>query len=105
VLLLPRTPTAADLVALTFAEVRRAAVALPAVCGYLLESLHELHRSLPAEVREDPVVATALREQARLVVDGAAAAEPLPADLALVRETHDRLFGRRTPVARDGHRA
>lgn len=105
VLLLPRTPAAADLVALTFAEVRRAAAALPAVCGYLLECLHDLHHSLPPELREDPVVATALREQARLVVDGAAAAEPLPADLALVRETHDRLFGRRTPAARDGHRA
>jgi uncharacterized membrane protein len=93
VLTLPRTPSATELVELTFAEVRRAAAPLPAVCGYLLECLHDLGRSLPAEVREDPAIDAALRDQARLVLDGATRADLLPADLDGIREAHDRFFG------------
>lgn len=92
-LVLLRTPSAAELVELTFAEVRRAAAPLPAVGVYLLECLHDVRRSLPAEVREDPEIAGALAEQARLVVEGAARADLLDPDLAGVRAAHDRYFG------------
>lgn len=100
VLVLPHTPTSPQLVEMTFAEVRRAAAPLPAMCGYLLECLRDVRGSLPAEAREDREIDAALREQARLVVEGAAGADLLDTDLAGVREAHDRYFGRDAPAAR-----
>ena len=81
-LMLPEMPTHQDLVGLAYDELRRAAVAHPTVCVYLLESLSLLTelvgaRGLPD--REGP-----LREQARLVVAGCEAAELLPHDLRVV---------------------
>ncbi|WP_147201112.1 DUF2254 domain-containing protein [Pseudonocardia asaccharolytica] len=94
--LLPHTPTPPGLVALTFAEVRQATAALPDVCVYLLECLHEVRRALDPHPL-DPATLDAIAEQARLVVDGAARSDLLPEDLARLRHAYSRHFPRGPP--------
>ncbi|MDY7102340.1 MAG: DUF2254 domain-containing protein [Actinomycetota bacterium] len=84
-------PTHADLVALAFDEVRRAAATQPAVCIYLLEALSLLVESVEAAGLSDR--AAPLREQAWLTVEGCAAADLPPADLAAVEHAYRSRFG------------
>jgi uncharacterized membrane protein len=82
----------ADLVALAYDEVRRAAATMPSVCLYLLESLHLLCQAL--EEAGQPERAGPLRDQADLVLAGVEAADGvLEADRAEVREAHAAKFG------------
>jgi uncharacterized membrane protein len=82
----------ADLVALAYDEVRRAAAGMPAVCLYLLQSLHLLCQALEEAgqvERADP-----LRAQADLVLAGVESADGvLEADRAEVRRAHEAKFG------------
>jgi len=88
-LLLPHAAVPAELVALTFTEVRQSAASLPDVCIYLLECLLLVRRTLEVHAT-DPNVDAAIDNQARLVVEGAARAGSLPADLDRVRHAHAR---------------
>jgi uncharacterized membrane protein len=98
VLILPHTATPAELVGLTFAEVRQAAAPLPDVCVYLLECMHLVRRTLE-EHPVDPTAVAAIDEQARLTVVGCEHAELLPEDMARVRAAHRRLLGTASPVS------
>ncbi len=91
VLLVPHAPTPADLVALTFGEVRRSAAPLPDVSVQLLETMHMVCRALEGR-RLDPAVRPAIHEQARLVVAGVEQADLLPADASRVRRVYKRYF-------------
>ncbi|MEP7054192.1 MAG: DUF2254 domain-containing protein [Actinomycetota bacterium] len=84
-------PTHADLVALTFDEIRRAAAAHPAVCIYLLEALHLLKESLSARRLDDCI--ELLAEQARFIVAACETADLLPADIDQVRRAFAKRFG------------
>ncbi len=91
VILTPQQHTHEQLVHLAFSEVRRAAAAQPAVCVYLLEIIELLCDSLDASGlgdRRGP-----LEEEARLVVEGCAAADVLDHDKAMVRDAHAKRFG------------
>jgi uncharacterized membrane protein len=88
-LLMPQRLTHRELIDLTVDEVRRAAAPHPTVCIYLIEMLSQLLQSLPA----DDGRTQALRRQAALVVQGAAAEEVLGTDLARIRDIHARHFG------------
>ncbi len=102
-LLTPGRPTHAELVDLTFDEVRRAAADEPSVCVQLLEILWVLHESSASDGLTDRC--PPLETQADLVLAGAEAADLLPADLGAVRRAHAERFGRRTtPAGADGHR-
>lgn len=102
-LLMPGRPTHAELVDLTFDEVRRAGADQPSVCVHLLEVLSILHEStasLGLTDRCPPLVA-----QADLVLAGAEAAGLLPHDLWTVRRAHAERFGGTTvPAGTDGRR-
>jgi len=90
-LLLVEQPDHADLIAMAFDEVRRAAATQPAVCTYLLEALHLLAEALAATglTHRTP----ALRDQARLVLAGCENADLLPEDIHHVRAAHEQRFG------------
>lgn len=90
-LLRPEAQTHAGAVALGFDELRQAAKDKPAVCIYLLEALHLLCESLPPGA--GPEVSGPLRQQARLILDGAEAADLLPHDLQRVRRAYATRFG------------
>jgi uncharacterized membrane protein len=82
----------ADLVTLAFDEVRRAAAGMPAVCLYLLQSLHLLCQALEEAGQAER--AGPLRDQAGLVLAGVESASGvLEADRAKVRQAHDAKFG------------
>jgi uncharacterized membrane protein len=82
----------ADLVALAFDEIRRAAAGMPAVCLYLLQSLHLLCQAL--EEADQAARAGPLRDQAGLVLAGVESADGvLEADRAKVRQAHQAKFG------------
>jgi uncharacterized membrane protein len=102
-LLMPHIPGPAELVALTFAQVRHAAAPLPEACVQLLECLHGLCRALEPEPC-DPAALAAIAEQARLIVAGAAAQDLLPEDLARVRRAYARHFDTAPTVAGGGDR-
>ncbi len=87
---LTQQPTHDDLVRLAFDETRRAAAAQPTVCVYLLEALELLGESL-SHAGLGPRAAV-LTEQARLIVAGCEAADPLTADLELVRRAYAKRF-------------
>lgn len=77
----PHEPTHADYVDRAFDQIRMNVAPMPDLCAALLSTLGTLSRDL-ADLgidRDEP-----LRRQARLVVAGAAAKEPLADDLALV---------------------
>jgi uncharacterized membrane protein len=89
-LVMVEQPSDEEVIRLAFDEIRRAAAAYPTVCIYLLEAL-----ALIDEARgtgEVDAVGVALRQQARLVVEGCAAADVLPADLELVRAAFNTRF-------------
>ncbi len=91
VLELRQEPSHEDIVAMAFDEVRLAARGMPTVCIYLLELLQLLDRSLRHD--ECPAAIDALRQQARLVREGASDADLLPHDRRRVEEAYDRRFG------------
>lgn len=80
-----------EIIALAFDEVRQFAAAQPRVCIYLLESLSMLVNLLERDGIDD--WSDALREQARLVVDGAERSDLLPVDVERVRAAYSRRFG------------
>jgi uncharacterized membrane protein len=87
-LVLAEQPSHDDLVRLAFDETRRAAVAMPSVCIYLLEALHLVRGSLVAAGH--PGRTGAIDEQARLIVEGALASDLLEHDRFLVRSAYQR---------------
>ncbi|WCO67222.1 DUF2254 domain-containing protein [Iamia majanohamensis] len=89
-LLRPEAPDHGDLVDLALDELRVAARALPTVCVYLLEAIHLL--CLSQQVVDRPAVREPLLRQARLVRDGAAAADLLPEDRERVRAAYASRF-------------
>ncbi|MEQ8719181.1 MAG: DUF2254 domain-containing protein [Acidimicrobiales bacterium] len=84
-------PTHDDLVRLAFDETRRAAVAQPTVCIYLLEALHLISEALHSAGLSDrcgPLV-----EQARLIAKGASmSADLLAEDIESVQVAHAKRF-------------
>ncbi len=90
VLLLPEAVTHDDVVALAFDEVRIASVGQPTVQIYLLEILHVLSVSLPAD-RADATAARA--RQADLVLEVGALSELPEGDHDRVRSAHAERFG------------
>jgi uncharacterized membrane protein len=89
-LVLLQQPTHDELVALAFDETRRASSSHPTVCIYLLEAIALLLEPLGAEGHHHRTAA--LRDQARLVLEGCRSAEPLPQDLALVTAAYEKRF-------------
>ena len=90
-LVLVEQPTHAELIALGFDEVRRAAAPHPTVVVYLLEalaSLRDIACSLGVAERTG-----AIDRQARLVLDGSSRGDHLEADLDLMRGAYERRFG------------
>ncbi len=89
-LLLPERHTHADMVTLTYGEIRRAAASQPRVCIYLLESIDLLVEALRAEGlgrRTRPLLA-----QAQLIVAGIQDQGLLPADVELVERAYRHRF-------------
>ena len=76
---------------MAFDEIRLAAAGMPTVCIYLLEVLHLLEESMQA-ARSD-AGCDALRDQARLVRDGAGEADLLPHDRQRIEDAHRSRFG------------
>ena len=102
-LVLSGRPSHAELVGLTFDEVRRAAADQPSVCVHVLEALHVLHQSMAWDGLTDRC--PPLEEQAHLLLAGAEAADLLPADLQAVHRAHDEWFGQEAasaPFSRPG---
>lgn len=90
-LLRPELPDHAEVIGLAFDELRIAARDQPTVCIYLLEAIHLLCGSGDPD---GPVAGQgALREQARLVLEGCEAADLLPHDLDRVRSAYEHRFG------------
>lgn len=89
-LVLLQQPTHDELVALAFDETRRASSNHPTVCIYLLEAIALLLEPLEAEGRSERT--EALRDQARLVLEGCRSADPLPQDLGLVTAAYEKRF-------------
>lgn len=87
---LTHEPTHEDLIGLAFDEVRRAAAPLPAVGIYLLEALVLL---VDSTGDLSPGIRAALLRQARLVVEGCAASDNLPADVQEVERAFVQRFG------------
>lgn len=83
-------PTHDDLIRLAFDEVRQAAAGLPVVCVYLLEALHLLVDTTSEQASD---LRNALHRQARLVVEGCAASDILPTDVAEVEAAYVKRFG------------
>jgi uncharacterized membrane protein len=73
-------------------EIRRDAGSRPAVCVYLLESLHLLVETLGPDSEFDDARA-ALHDQAALVVAGCEQSEVLAVDRAVVRAAYEKRFG------------
>jgi uncharacterized membrane protein len=79
-------------VAEAYDEIRRDAASRPAVCVYLLESLHLLVETLGPDSEFDDARA-ALRDQAALVVAGCEQSDVLAVDRAVVRAAYEKRFG------------
>lgn len=94
-LVLLQQPTHAELVKLTFDEIRRAAASQPTVCIYALEALDLLHASLRSTGFQDRI--SPLADEARLVVEGCEAADLLPSDLEVVRSAYRKRFDSADP--------
>lgn len=90
-LFIPDSSDQSDLVTLAFDELRRSASKHPAVCIYLLEAISMLCRSTEPPPPHDAQVA--MREQARLIVEGASHADLIPEDLLTVRQAYESRFG------------
>jgi uncharacterized membrane protein len=89
--ILQQQATHADLVELTYGEVRRAAASQPAVCVYVLESMELLHESLADAGLTDRL--PLLERQARLVLESCEAADMIGADRDRVRVAYAKRFG------------
>jgi len=92
-LVVSRQPTHDELIRLAFAETRRAAADQPTVCIYLLEALALLREPLGRMGLGQR--GGALEEEARMVLEGARAAHPIPRDLAAVQRAYDDRFAMR----------
>lgn len=88
--LLSEAPDHADVVALAFAELRRAAAQNAVVCTYIFETLVLIERSLEPDAGRH--AAPLLHEQARRLVTSAARALEDPDDVDEVRREYAERF-------------